>query len=117
MEVSSLRRRASKLLRPLASPQVKPKIRQLILTKRRIFVVKYQPRHPHDVNVKVEYLIQPEKDNATRVLLSIEHKGEREFVLMTVRMTAAIRSFLTLRDRVRKARPMLHRTLTSPLRG
>ncbi len=84
VELSSLRRRASKLFRPLAGPQVKPKIRQLVLTQRRLFVVKYRPKTPDNVTIKAEYVLHSDKEKDSRLITTVEPKGEREFVLMTV---------------------------------
>ncbi|KAF9264227.1 kinase-like protein [Marasmius fiardii PR-910] len=93
LEARSMRRRASRLL-PIASAQMKPKIRELILTDRRLFCVKIREKTPGDITLKSEIWLQPEKDKPlgngkekekeTRVLLfSVEAKGEREFVLLT----------------------------------
>ncbi|KAF9038360.1 kinase-like protein [Hymenopellis radicata] len=90
VELSSLRRRASKLFRPLAGPQVKPKVRQLVLTPRRLFVVKYRPKTPDNVTVKAEYVLQSDKEKDSRLITTVEPKGEREFVLMTNASYAAV---------------------------
>ncbi|KAG7090848.1 hypothetical protein E1B28_009930 [Marasmius oreades] len=93
LEARSMRRRASRLL-PIASAQMKPKIRELILTNRRLMCVKMREKMPENVTLKSEFWLRPEKDKIpgngkdrdreTRILLSsVEAKGEREFVILT----------------------------------
>lgn len=85
VQAISARRRASRIFRPLAVSPTKLKTQQLVLTSRRVFVLKYPLKSPEDVTVKAEYLLR--SDNATkdkeRVLSTVEPKGEREFVLLT----------------------------------
>lgn len=89
VEARSLRRRASRLL-PLKVPPTKPKTRELILTNRRLFCLKHRGKLPEDITVKEELFLRAEKveskekEKESRVLTTVELKGEREFVVFTV---------------------------------
>ncbi|KIY63618.1 kinase-like protein [Cylindrobasidium torrendii FP15055 ss-10] len=92
VEISSLRRRASRLLRPLASaPVAKKKMRHLVLTDKRLLLVKYESRHPDDVTVKGEYLLggASDKESAGRVISSVATKGDRDVVVLTASKTVS----------------------------
>ncbi|KAL0580335.1 serine/threonine protein kinase [Marasmius crinis-equi] len=97
LEARSMRRRASRLL-PIAGAQMKPKIRELFLTNRRLICVKTREKNPEDITIKSEFWLRPEKDKLAlngngkdkdkekdgRVpVSSVEVKGEREFVVLT----------------------------------
>lgn len=91
VEARALRRRGSRLL-PLSVPQVKPRPRELILTTRRLFCIKLREKRPADVSIKSELRLrapdkakEKEKDKDSRGFISsVELKGEREFVVLTV---------------------------------
>ncbi|KAK0437517.1 kinase-like protein [Armillaria borealis] len=85
VQATSARRRASRIFRPLAVPPTKLKTQQLVLTNRRIFVLKYRLKSPEAITIKAEYLLQSDKStkDKERVLTTVEPKGEREFVLLT----------------------------------
>lgn len=91
VEARSLKRRASMLLSLSVAP-IKPKMRQLILTSHRILCLKRQHKSRRAIAVKTEYLLSPPekgKDKESRpVVTSVQSKGEREFVLLTVSLTA-----------------------------
>jgi len=89
VEARSLRRRASRLL-PLPVPPSKPKTRLLILTERRVLCLKH---FKGEVSVKSELALraseklkEKEKEKESRgIVASVERKGDREFVVLTVR--------------------------------
>ncbi|KAK0213028.1 hypothetical protein DFS33DRAFT_90563 [Desarmillaria ectypa] len=85
VQATSARRRASRIFRPLAIPPTKLKTQQLVLTNRRIFVLKDRLKSPEAITVKAEYLLRSDKStkDKERVLTTVELKGEREFVLLT----------------------------------
>ncbi|KAJ7594723.1 kinase-like protein [Mycena floridula] len=78
VEVRSLRRRASRLI-PIPVPPIKPKNRELILTTRRLFCVKY--KSPEILNIKTELSLRSDRPKDT--ISTVELKGEREFVVLT----------------------------------
>lgn len=83
VDKSALRRRASRLLAIAGAPR--RKTRELVLTDRRLVCRKHKPGRPHQVSN--EWTLRPaerEKDSKTTVV-AVEPKGEREFVVMTVR--------------------------------
>lgn len=83
VDKSALRRRASRLLAIAGAPR--RKTRELVLTDRRLVCRKHKPGRPHQVSN--ELTLRPaerEKDSKTTVV-AVEPKGEREFVVMTVR--------------------------------
>ncbi|KAK7035252.1 serine/threonine protein kinase [Paramarasmius palmivorus] len=92
VEARSIRRRASRLL-PLASVQMKPKTRELILTSRRLVCLKLREKTPEIITLKAELLLPVEstssspkdgKEKETRsVVSSAELKGDREFVVLS----------------------------------
>ncbi|KAL0956117.1 hypothetical protein HGRIS_002284 [Hohenbuehelia grisea] len=86
VESRFLRRRTSKLL-PLSSLP-KPKSRHLILTTRRLLCVKVKRKANSTTSVKYEFLLKPaektKKEKESRGhILSVDRKGEREFVVTT----------------------------------
>lgn len=90
VEVRSLRRRASRLL-PIPVAPTKPKIRELVLTNRRLFCLKRSEKAPQDLTIKTEILLRTEKpkDKESRNMIStVELKGEREFVVLTVSLVS-----------------------------
>ncbi|TBU41669.1 kinase-like protein [Dichomitus squalens] len=92
VEVGGPKRRASRLLAMAVAPkkhQQQPP-RQLVLTTHRLLCVKSKPGRA--VQIRTELFVKPpaagnkDKDKDLRSLvLSIEAKGEREFVVITVR--------------------------------
>lgn len=94
MEARSLRRRASRLL-PLPVPPSKAKTRELILTSRRLLCLKHRPKGLGEISIKSELALraseklkEKDKEKESRgIVASVERKGEREFVVLTVRST------------------------------
>ena len=90
MEARSLRRRASRLL-PLPVPPSKPKTRLLILTDRRLLCLKHIVQGEISIKSELalrasEKLKEKEKEKESRgIVASVERKGDREFVVLTVR--------------------------------
>ncbi len=90
MEERFIKRRASKLI-PLV-PQGKPKTRYLVLTSKRLLCVKQQQKS-RDLSVKYELALKAseklkEKDKEKEskgIIATVQRKGEREFVVLTVR--------------------------------
>ena len=93
VEPGGPKRRASRLLAMAVTPKKHQKLqqqrpRQLILTTHRLLCVKNKPGRA--VQVRTELFVKPPsgKDKDLRYLVSsIEPKGEREFVVITVRLT------------------------------
>lgn len=86
VEARSLRRRASRLIPIPVSPS-KFRTRPLILTTHRLVCVKIHHKG-RGITVKSEFTIRgPEKgkEKDSRSIVSVEPKGEKEFVVMTVR--------------------------------
>ncbi|KAF9008000.1 kinase-like domain-containing protein [Cyathus striatus] len=85
-----LRRRASRLI-PLPVPSSKAKSRQLVLTPKRLLCLKQQKGG--DISIKSELsfrasekLKEKDKERESRAIVSsVERKGDREFVVLTVR--------------------------------
>lgn len=88
VETSALRRRASRLLAMAVAPR--RKIRELVLTDRRLVCLKSKPGRPYIVRNDF-VLRQPEKEKDSKHLLitGVEMKGDREFVVMTVSTPSA----------------------------
>jgi 3-phosphoinositide dependent protein kinase-1 len=90
VEARYLRRRASRLL-PLPVPASKSKARVLILTNRRLVCLKRRRKGTDEISVKSELALRPseklkDKDKESRgIVTGVERKGEREFVVLTVR--------------------------------
>jgi 3-phosphoinositide dependent protein kinase-1 len=92
VEARSLRRRASRLI-PLPVPPSKPKTRELILTSRRLICLKQRQKGPPGISIKSELALraseklkEKDKEKESRgIVASVERKGEREFVVLTVR--------------------------------
>jgi 3-phosphoinositide dependent protein kinase-1 len=92
VEARSLRRRASRLI-PLPVPSSKAKTRELILTSRRLICLKQRSKGPGGISIKSELalrasekLTEKDKEKESRgIVASVEKKGEREFVVLTVR--------------------------------
>lgn len=92
VEARSLRRRASRLI-PLPVPPSKPKTRELILTSRRLICLKHRQKGPTSISIKSELALraseklkEKDKEKESRgIVASVERKGEREFVVLTVR--------------------------------
>ncbi|KAI3615217.1 3-phosphoinositide-dependent protein kinase 1 [Moniliophthora roreri] len=92
VEARSMRRRASRLL-PIASVQMKPKIRELILTNRRLLCFKLREKASEGVAIKAELLLPMEQSGtnakdgrekeARGAVSSAELKGDREFVVLS----------------------------------
>ncbi|KAJ7188484.1 kinase-like protein [Mycena filopes] len=84
VEVRTPRRRASRILLPIAGPTVKAKRRHLVLTDRRLLCLK-----PTNMSIKSEVLLRPlekTKDkgkDARGVITDVQLQAEREFTVMT----------------------------------
>ena len=86
VEVRSHARRTSKLI-TIVVPPMKAKKRTLILTDQRLLCVKL-PSKGRGVSVKAEFTLSPSdrsKDGLPAVV-SVEPRGEKEFVVTTVRI-------------------------------
>ncbi|PFH52010.1 hypothetical protein AMATHDRAFT_2499 [Amanita thiersii Skay4041] len=96
VEARSMRRRASRLL-SLPVPGSKPKTRQLILTDRRLICLKQRNSNNAQSMVSIkselalrasEKLKERDKEKESRgIIASVERKGEREFMVLTVSKT------------------------------
>jgi hypothetical protein len=93
VEARSLRRRASRLI-PLPVPPGKAKTRELILTSRRLICLKQQrSKGLGGISIKSELALraseklkEKDKEKESRgIVAGVERKGEREFVVLTVR--------------------------------
>lgn len=85
VESCSLRRRASKLF-PIPPP-TKPKIRELILTNRRLLCLKQREK---TTQVRSEVFLCKEKEKDPRSLIeSVDTKGTKDFVVIDVRLLAS----------------------------
>ncbi|TFK54040.1 kinase-like protein [Heliocybe sulcata] len=86
VEAGTLRRRASRLLAMAVTPR-RTKTRQLVLTSHRIVCLKQGGKNGRPAGVKAELFFRPsekEKDRMLQtVVVGVEPKGEREFVLLT----------------------------------
>jgi len=85
VEARSLRRRASRLLPIPVSPS-KPKTRSLILTTHRLVCLKIRHKG-RGITVKSDFTIRAldkGKEKDSRSIVSVEPKGEREFVVLTL---------------------------------
>ncbi|KAI0745389.1 kinase-like protein [Earliella scabrosa] len=88
VEPGGPKRRASRLLAMAVAPKKHNRPRELVLTTHRLLCVKHKPGRA--VQIRVEVFVKPpsgkdrEKDLRSLVT-SIEPKGEREFVIITVR--------------------------------
>ncbi|KAK7057404.1 kinase domain-containing protein [Favolaschia claudopus] len=77
------RRRASKILMPIAGPVIKPKRRHLVLTNRRLVCLK------QDMSIKSELVLRPiekakDKTKDTRpAVVEVLLRGDREFAVTT----------------------------------
>jgi hypothetical protein len=96
VEKSALRRRASRLLAIAGAPRRKP--RELVLTDKRLICVKHKPGRTYQLSH--ELLLKPadgQKDSKITIT-SVEPKGEKEFVVLTVRFPSQFcqLAFLTL---------------------
>ncbi|KDQ57705.1 hypothetical protein JAAARDRAFT_272835 [Jaapia argillacea MUCL 33604] len=84
VQPGSLRRRASRLLSMAVTPKVKT--RQLVLTTHRLVCLK-QLKGNRGLGVKSEFILRvPDeegKKDTRSVVVSVEPKGEREFVVLT----------------------------------
>lgn len=99
VEVRSIRRRASRLLKPIPGTQIKPKTREIILTNHRLICLKTK-NSPTRSSVKSELFIkageegkekEKKKDgkDAKGILVSAELKGDREFAVLSVSLSAS----------------------------
>ena len=79
VEKSALRRRASRILAIAGAPR--RKTRELVLTDRRLVCLKHKPGRPSQQSNEVS--LKPSQRDKNSIV-SIEPKGEREFVVMTV---------------------------------
>ena len=86
VEVRSQARRTNKLI-TIVVPPMKAKKRTLILTDQRLLCVKI-PSKGRGVSVKAEFTLLPSdrSRDGLPAVVSVEPKGEREFVVMTVRI-------------------------------
>jgi 3-phosphoinositide dependent protein kinase-1 len=92
-----MKRRASKLI-PLVSHS-RAKTRHLVLTSKRLLCVK-QRQKPQELSVKFELslkasekLKEKDKEKESRGIIdSVQRKGEREFVVLTVSTHVVIHS-------------------------
>jgi len=84
VEARSPARRASKLI-PIPVPPKKAKARLMVLTTQRLLCAKVR-HNGHGITIKAEFSVrQGEKGKDGRcVVVNVEPKGEREFVIMTV---------------------------------
>ena len=83
VEKSALRRRASRLLAIAGAPRRKP--RELVLTDKRLICVKHKPGRTYQLNTEF-FLKTPEgQKDSKMVVMSVEPKGDKEFVVLTVR--------------------------------
>ena len=83
VEKSALRRRASRLLAIAGAPRRKP--RELVLTDKRLICVKHKPGRTYQLNTEL-FLKTPEvQKDPKMVIMSVEPKGDKEFVVLTVR--------------------------------
>ena len=88
VEPGGPKRRASRLLAMAVAPKKHNRPRELVLTTHRLLCVKHKPGRA--VQIRVEVFVKPpsgkDKEKDLRSLVtSIEPKGEREFVIITVR--------------------------------
>jgi len=82
VEARTRRRRASRILLPIPGPPVKSKRRHLVLTNRRLFCLK------PNMSIKSELVLRPlenakDKVKDSKVVTTVELRGEREFCVMT----------------------------------
>lgn len=90
VEKSALRRRASRLLAIAGAPRRKP--RELILTDKRLICVKHKPGRNFQLSNEL-WLKSVDRDTDPKTtIVSAEQKGEREFVVMTVRTAFRVMS-------------------------
>lgn len=83
VEKSALRRRASRLLAIAGAPRRKP--RELVLTDKRLVCVKHKPGGTFQLSNEL-WLKSADRDTDPKTsIVSAEPKGEREFVVLTVR--------------------------------
>ena len=84
VEKSALRRRASRLL-AIAGGAPRRKTRELVLTDRRLLCVKHKPKQPFQLSN--EFLLRStDSRDVKNTVVGVEPKGEREIVVMTVRV-------------------------------
>ncbi|KAJ4000033.1 kinase-like protein [Lentinula boryana] len=92
VEDRSVRRRASRLLKPIPGAQIKPKIRELILTNHRLICVKTKTPQTY-ASVKSELFMKPTNDREKEkkkdgkevkgILESADLKGDRDIVVLS----------------------------------
>ncbi|KAJ4468251.1 kinase-like protein [Lentinula aciculospora] len=92
VEDRSVRRRASRLLKPIPGAQIKPKTRELILTNHRLICVKTK-EPPTYVSVKSELFMKAVDDNEKEkkrdgkdikgILNSVNFQGDRDFIVLS----------------------------------
>ncbi|KAI0036871.1 kinase-like domain-containing protein [Vararia minispora EC-137] len=95
VEETVMKRRTSRLLLPLPVAPRKPKVRQLVLTERRLVCLK-QMKSGRGIGVKSEYGLRPsekekekEREKEERCLVTgVAIKGGREFVMFTTKKSA-----------------------------
>jgi 3-phosphoinositide dependent protein kinase-1 len=100
VEARSLRRRASRLI-PLPVPPGKAKTRELILTSRRLICLKQRLKGAGGISIKSELALraseklkEKDKEKESRgIVASVERKGEREFVVLTVGSSLPLGSY------------------------
>ena len=83
VEKSALKRRASRLL-AIAGAAPWRKQRELVLTDRRLLCMKHKPGRAFQLSN--EFVLKaPEGKDTKNTVVSVEPKGEREIVVLTVR--------------------------------
>ncbi len=83
VEKSALRRRASRLLAIAGAPRRKP--RELVLTDKRLVCVKHKPGRTFQLSNELLLRAPEGRKDTKMVITSVEPKGEKEFVVLTVR--------------------------------
>ncbi|KAJ3713381.1 kinase-like protein [Lentinula raphanica] len=92
-DYSMRRRRASRLLKPIPGAQIKPKVRELILTNFRLICFKKSKVPPTSVFVKMELFMKARDEREKErkkdgkdvkgILESAQFKGDRDFVVLS----------------------------------
>lgn len=91
VELGGPKRRASRLLAMAVAPKKNQRPRELVLTTRRLICVKHKPGRAAQIRTEmfVKLPSGKEKEKDLRSLVSsVEPKGEREFVIITVSLPA-----------------------------
>ncbi|KAI0697260.1 kinase-like domain-containing protein [Cytidiella melzeri] len=82
VEKSALRRRASRLLAIAGAPRRKP--RELVLTDKRLVCVKHKPGRTFQLSNELLLKSSDGQKDMKVTIVSVEPKGEKEFVVLTV---------------------------------